>query len=53
MNKILLIISIFLVILFSFANAIMWQRNKDIPAGNVIFWTLGMLGILVHYLKIL
>lgn len=52
MNTILLIISMFLAILFTLANAIMWQRNKDIPIGNTIIWALGVLGILIHYLKI-
>lgn len=52
MNIILLVISLFLTIFFTFVNAVMWQRDKDIPPSNIILWAVGVLGLLVHYLKI-
>ena len=52
MNTILLVISLFLTILFTLVNITGIIAKQNIPAMNFILWALGVLGVLIHYLKI-
>lgn len=49
-SKIVLIIFIFLTVWWSIVNFVKLVRNNNIPIGNVILQTIGIVGIVAYFL---